>query len=193
MTRLVGVKFSMSLERIIRSTLAIPLFYGLSEDRMARLVGRADHVTYQPGDNLIENGEFGDAAVLVVSGHATQINALSSAPTYEAIESGALVGEMAMLVETQHHLTVTADTEVHAVKFSRDMIQDEMGADPALADHFVQRIAERLHSLAAEMRAYHTTTTGTASDDAPTLSDAHDHAPTDAAQKHTEPSPHLVN
>lgn len=143
----------MSIERMVRSTLSVPLFYGLDPEQMSALLDKAERVTYQPGEHLIETGEFGDAAIFVVSGRATQFNPLSSLDPHDPVEPGALVGEMAMLVETQHHLTVVADEPMKAVKFTRAMIQAEMADDPSLADHFVRRIASRLSDLAVKMRA----------------------------------------
>lgn len=145
--------FTMTHKPIVGSALQIPLFHGLDAEQMSEIVRRAEHVQYEPGEALIEDGEKGEAAILVISGRATQFNAFSTTRPYDPIGPGSLVGEMAMLVETVHHLTVIADEPIKALKFHRPMIEALMGEDPRLADHFVARIASRLNDLAAEMRA----------------------------------------
>ncbi len=152
----------MTLQPIIGSALKVPLFHGLEPEQMSELVQRAERVVYEPGEALIQNGELGDAAILVVTGRATQFNAFSSTHPYDPIGPGSLVGEMAMLVETTHYLSVVADEPVKALKFHRAMIEAFMGEDPRLADHFVSRIASRLNDLAAEMRATIAAPTSTA-------------------------------
>ena len=143
----------MSLMPMVGAALKVPLFHGLEPDQMSELVRRAERVVYEPGDALIQNGDKGDAAILVITGRATQFNAFSTTHPYDPINPGSLVGEMAMLVETTHHLSVVADEPIKALKFHRSMIEATMAEDPRLADHFVSRIASRLTDLAAEMRA----------------------------------------
>lgn len=143
----------MSSEIVLGSALQIPLFHGLAEHQMSEIVRRSDRVTYQAGEKLTYDGERGEAAILVFSGQATQFNPLSKTHPYRTITPGTLVGEMAMLVDAIHHLTVVADAPIKALKFRRSMIESLMAEDPALADHFVSRIAERLKKVAEEMRA----------------------------------------
>lgn len=143
----------MTVKPIVGSALQVPLFHGLGSEQMSEIIRRAERVVYEPGEALIEDGEKGDAAILVISGRATQYNALHSTHPYGPVGPGFLVGEMAMLIETVHHLTVIADEPIKALKFHRPMIETLMGEDPRLADHFVSRIASRLNNLAAEMRA----------------------------------------
>lgn len=171
--------FTMTLKPIIGSALQVPLFHGLGANQMSEIVRRAERVVYEPGEALIEDGEKGHAAILVISGRATQFNAFSTTHPYDSIGPGSLVGEMAMLVETTHHLTVIADEPIKALKFHRPMIEALMGEDPRLADHFVARIASRLNDLAAEMRAMIAPSEQHASDRTPV-------APTTAAP---EPAP----
>jgi len=149
----VGIFVTMAIKPIVGSALQVPLFHGLAEQQMSEIVEHAERVIYQPGEALIQDGDHGDAAILVISGRATQFNALSSTNPYQTIAPGSMVGEMAMLIDTVHHLTVVADEPIKALKFHRPMVEGLMAQHPSLADHFISRIAERLKDLAAEMRA----------------------------------------
>lgn len=143
----------MSDDPELGSAFRVPLFHGLDRTRMENLARRAERVIYQPGDPLIEAGDHGDAAILIVAGRATEINRLSGSDRYKQLTVGALIGEMAMLVETVHHVSVIADEAIKAVRFPRTMVNEMMADDPELADHFVRRIASRLSDVANEMRA----------------------------------------
>lgn len=154
----------MSLDRLVGSALKVPLFYGLPEAQMSALLHRAERVVYYPGEYLIESGTFGDAAFLIVSGRGSEIHPLSPTQRFEPVAPGALVGEMAMLIETQHHVDVIADETIKAVRFSRELIQTMMAESPDLADHFVRTIARRLSDLAAEMRHVSSGSTATRPD-----------------------------
>lgn len=121
---------------------------------MAELLNRAEPVHFQPGETLIAHGDFGDGALFIISGRATQYDYHSTMQSYTQLGPGSLVNEMAMLIETQQFQTVVADEPIKAAKFRRDMIQSMMLAIPEMADFFVQRIAARLGDLAQEMREY---------------------------------------
>jgi CRP-like cAMP-binding protein len=57
-----------------------------------------------------------------------------------------------MLVETTHGSTVVARTAVRTVHITRDAMQEQILADPSLADRLVQNLAKRLTQFADELR-----------------------------------------
>jgi CRP-like cAMP-binding protein len=69
------------------------------------------------------------------------------------VPAGSLLGEMAMLIETQHSSTVIARNTVRALRISREDLQAQMAEDVSLADHFVQRITARLSTVLDTLRA----------------------------------------
>lgn len=143
----------MAIEKLMGAALRVPLFHGLQPQQMSEIVHRANRIIYQPGDMIFRQHEIGDAAILIVTGRATSISTHTGQHAYDAVAPGSLIGEMAMLIETEHLTTVVADDVVRALRFPRAVIQDLMAEDPDLADHFVRRIASRLNGLASEMRA----------------------------------------
>jgi len=133
----------MAIDALVRPFLALDLFRGLKPLQVTEIVRRADRIVYRPGDVIIRENEEGDAAILLVAGEAVRLSGNFKASA-EALPEGALLGEMAMLIETQHSTTVVARSAVRALRITRSELYDLMAEDPKIADHFVQKISGRL-------------------------------------------------
>lgn len=142
----------MSIDNLSAHLVRLEIFQDLSPLQITEIVRRAERVIYKPGQLLITDGEAGEGAVLIVAGEAVRAKGPLSGLASEAIEPGSLLGEMAMLVETEHASTVVAVTPVRALRISRHAILDMMLDDPRLAEHFVAKLTRRLHRIAADMR-----------------------------------------
>ena len=70
----------------------------------------------------------------------------------EDLWPGTLVGELGMLVETVHNVTVTAQERLRALAFQRDTFRSVMEEHPELAQHISEKLLVRLYGLAAEIR-----------------------------------------
>ena len=68
------------------------------------------------------------------------------------LPAGTLVGELAMLIETEHGSTVKASGAVNALKFSRQMMHELMQRYPGMAEHFTAKIRSRLERMAEALR-----------------------------------------
>jgi CRP-like cAMP-binding protein len=142
----------MTIDSLAAHFLRQELFQGLRPLALTEIVRRAERVVYKPGQTIISDGEEGDAAVLVVAGEAVRIKGSPERAEREAIEPGSLLGEMAMLVETAHSSTIVAETPVRALRIGRDTLQEIMADDPAVAEHFVDKVVRRLQHVADELR-----------------------------------------
>lgn len=142
----------MAIDDFVKPLLRVGLFQGLKPIQITEIARLADRIVYRPGAEIIREYEQGDAAILVVSGEAVRVRGPELKAPAERVPEGSLVGEMAMLIETQHTSTVVARTAVRALRISRESMRAQMSADPSLAQHFVERISGRLKMLAAELR-----------------------------------------
>jgi CRP-like cAMP-binding protein len=143
----------MTMHALVKPLLGIELFNGLKPLQITEILRRADRIVYKAGDVIMESDTPGDAAVLIIAGEAMRLaGPLDAMPGDAAIPTGALLGEMAMLIETSHASTIVAKTPVRALRLSRSELHAQMAEDPSLADHLVQRIAARLHRIADELR-----------------------------------------
>jgi CRP-like cAMP-binding protein len=143
----------MAMDALVKPLLRLPLFQGLKPLQLTEIVRRAHRIVYRAGDLIIEEDKTGDAAIVIVSGEAVRIDASQSNAPGEPVPEGAIVGELAMLVETVHSATVVARGPVRALKITREDMHAQMAEDPRLAEHMMDRIAARLNRLASELRA----------------------------------------
>jgi CRP-like cAMP-binding protein len=130
----------------------LPLFRGLSPLQIAAIARCAERVAYNPGAVIIEENALAEAAILIVAGNAARVSGPELAARSEPVAVGSLLGEAAMLVETTHGSTVVARTAVRTVHITRDAMQEQVLADPSLADRLVQNLAKRLTQFADELR-----------------------------------------
>jgi CRP-like cAMP-binding protein len=142
----------MALDIVVRSLLRVELFAGLKPLQVAELARRSDRIVYKPGDHIISEGTMGDAAVLVVSGDAVRVSAPGQPSIGEPVADGSLLGELAMLIETEHTSTVIARGITRAIRITRKAVHEQVAADPRLADHLSHKFARRLDAIAQDLR-----------------------------------------
>ena len=139
----------------------VALFQDLSAFQISEIARYAERVMFKPGQVIVRRDDVAHAAYLIVAGEAVRTEGPDLGDASAVIEIGSLVGEMAMIVETEHSSTIVATTPVRALKITRECMINHMTEDPTLADKLVERISERLHQLAAELRAVDSTLAGT--------------------------------
>lgn len=142
----------MALDIVVQSLLRVELFAGLKPLQVAELARRADRIVYKPGDVLICEGAVGDAAVLLVKGDAIRIAGPALLEQAEPVAEGSLLGEMAMIIETEHTSTVVARSVSRALRITREAVLDQIASDPGLADHLSQKLARRLNDMSRQLR-----------------------------------------
>lgn len=151
----------MAINALVQPLRGVALFQGLRPIQITEIARRAERIVYRPGQTIIAEDQNGDAAVLIVSGDAVQISGPDHDGTPQPVPEGSLVGEMAMLVETQHSATVIARGNVRALRITREELLEQMLEDPEVADHFMHKIAGRLNRIAHELRSVDAILAGT--------------------------------
>ena len=143
----------MAIDAFVKPFLRLALFQGLKPLELTEIVRRADRIVYKAGDVIIQEDTPGDAAVIIISGEAIRLNGSDDGTPAEPVPEGAIVGELAMLVETVHSATVVAKGTVRALRITRDNLHELMLEDPQLAAHFADKITARLQRLASELKS----------------------------------------
>ena len=142
----------MAMDALVKPFLLLPLFKGLKPLQLTEIVRRAERIVYRPGDVIIEEDRHGDAAIVIVSGEAVRVTGLEPGAAAEPIPEGAIVAELAMLVEMVHSATIVARTPVKALRLTREDMHAQMADDPKLAEHLTEQITARLQRLALEIQ-----------------------------------------
>lgn len=166
----------MAIDALVKPLLQLSIFRGLKPMQITEIVRRAERVVYRPGDMIIEEHGEADAAVVIVEGEAVRVSGPELAGRADPVPAGALLAELGMLIETQHSSTIVARTAVRAMRIPRHEIHEMMAEDPAVADHFVQKISARLSRMADELRRVDAALAGSTAHfapAAPTMGSAH--------------------
>ncbi len=142
----------MALDLITQRLAALDAFRGLTPEQLTQIAGLTDRLIFRDGQKLIEAGVEGDGAILMVAGAATVEADSERGTDRRALGAGTLFGELAMLSEHVFAVTAVADGDVKAVKIPREAMLDLLGAEPAIAAHFRQRLASRLMRVALELK-----------------------------------------
>jgi len=143
----------MAIDNVVASLLRVPLFAALKPLQITEIARQAERCSFRRGDVITTAGTPGDGAYLILSGDTETRPGPSSGRPAEPIEPGALVGELAMLVDHVYRATVVADGRVQCLKLTRAMMHGQMLADPDLAKRLARVIGERLTLIAAELQS----------------------------------------
>ncbi|HEX6002142.1 MAG TPA: cyclic nucleotide-binding domain-containing protein [Hyphomicrobiaceae bacterium] len=142
----------MDSDEIVSCLMRVPIFGGLQQRQIEEIARRAQRSTFEPGETIIELGEQGKAAYLVLQGETRLHVEPSPLASPEPIEPGSLLGELAMLVDHVYGVTVVAATRVECLKLERSTLCDQMCEEPDMADRLAQVIRERLARVASELQ-----------------------------------------
>ncbi len=131
---------------------ALPIFKGLSRRQLASILDVAAKAYFEAGDNLAVRNSRGDTTFLILTGVARCVDFPGNPAACEKVEAGSLIGELAMLVETIHSLTVQASVRLRALAFRRNAMKSVMLNDPVIAAKISGNLLIRLQTFAADLR-----------------------------------------
>jgi CRP-like cAMP-binding protein len=98
-----------------------PLFQGLSDEELQKLMDMAEPVSLRAGDTLIKQGEPGDAAYVVISGDfEVQKQSGQSLIKIDVRNPGDVVGEMALLSRAPRNATLIAKTDGEVLRIPQE-------------------------------------------------------------------------
>ena len=115
----------MAVDIPIEQLQDMPVFGGLREDSIKLLVSGCSCVEHAPGEAFFTEGERGDSAFVVVSGHASLYKHGSDNSTLHKIRSFQATecfGSMALLGVYPRSGVVLADDYCHAIEIKADQL-----------------------------------------------------------------------
>jgi CRP-like cAMP-binding protein/Zn-dependent protease len=92
-------------------------FSGLGNDQLVELLGRGEWVPFAPGEEIVREGDVGDAFYAVSSG---QVDVVIHEELVKTMGPGSYFGEIALLMDVPRTATVVARTPVRAFRIDRD-------------------------------------------------------------------------
>ena len=121
----------------------LPLFSGLGQRQLRRIAGLAEMVDFSPGDVIVQYGEPGDAMYVILDGRARVLGRQRA----RILHAGDFVGEMALLDGGPRTATVTAATEVTAMRLPRRAFLKMLESEPKIAIAMLSELTARLRQL----------------------------------------------
>ena len=119
----------MSLHDELEILRGVPPFAPLENSKLKLLAFASERLSYSPGETLVKQGEVGDSVFVIISGGVEVALEAAAGPRFiKKLGEHAFIGEVAVLENTPRTATVTAASEVVALKIAKDvlfrMIQD---------------------------------------------------------------------
>ena len=132
----------------------IPWLASLDPESIERVARDASRVTFTPGQILIAELEPGDELFILVEGSAevTVRTGMQEPRVLAKLGAGDACGEVSLVTHELRSATVTAITEVTALRFWRRDFEELMARHPGVAVHFAKTVACRLRELKGEIK-----------------------------------------
>lgn len=128
----------MSLAQDIETLESVPFFRRVDGEALRLIAFAAEARTTKPGDVLFRAGEASDGGYVVMSG-AIRLEGDPAGPL--VAEKGALIGELALIIDTQRPFTAIVSEAGHVLKISRGVFRRVLDEYPATADALHELIA----------------------------------------------------
>lgn len=123
-----------------------PLFQGLSDEELTRLMDMAEPVFLRAGDCLIRQGDPGDSAYVLTKGEfEIQKQSGQSLIKIAMRNSGDVVGEMALLSQAMRTASVIAKTDAEALRIPQEAFEKLLAASSSAALAILHWVMERLN------------------------------------------------
>ena len=138
---------------IVEQLRATPLFGGLGDEQLERLVGMGEIVDLPSGTRLITEGEQADALFVVLDGEldVTKRSGTSEIPVAR-VGPGSLQGEIAALEGGRRLASVQAVTDAEVLRIPIGAVRELLGAGPDVALAIIRTAVSRLREMESTLR-----------------------------------------
>ncbi len=142
----------MSLTEEVELLRNIPLFARIEPSKLKLLAFTSERLTFHPGQDLMVQGDIGDAAYIIIDGNADVIVNTPNGPlTVANAGKNDFVGEIAILCDVPRTATVKAQGELTALKISKDLFFRLVGEFPQMAVEIMRVLALRLEKMTSQL------------------------------------------
>jgi CRP-like cAMP-binding protein len=143
----------VSLEDNIRALSRTPVLAEIGRDALRLLAFSVEEVSLRPGDVLFERGNAADCAYVIVRGSLN----LDAGGDSRMVGRGALIGELALVVETYRPCDAVAVEPVKLLAVPRPVFRKMLEEFPNIARDMKQRLAGKLraeHAALARLKSH---------------------------------------
>jgi len=143
----------MSIEKEVEILRNIPMFAKVEPAKLKLLAFASERLTFKAGQSMFRQGDAGDAAYIIVEGTADVIVNTPDGPlTVAAFSRNDIIGEIAILCDVPRTATVTATSELIALKISKDLFYRMVTDFPDMGIEIMRALAQRLEHTTSQLR-----------------------------------------
>jgi signal transduction histidine kinase len=122
-----------------------PLFQGLSDEELQRLIDSARPVSLRAGETLIKQGDTGDTAYVITKGEFEILKQSGqSLIKIDVRGPGDVVGEMALISRSPRSATITASMDGEVLSIPKETFERLLSTSPKAAMAVLQWVMARL-------------------------------------------------
>jgi len=121
----------------------VPLFQGMTDRALEALAGLADEVAFAPGDQIVGEGEDGDAFYLILDGRATVRRGVQ---LVRELGPGDFFGEISLVDGRPRTASIRTTGSVRAVVIRRPAFLELMDRFSAVRLGIVMALTERIRA-----------------------------------------------
>ncbi len=123
------------------------LFSGMTDRSLEAVAGMVREVEFEPGAELVREGEAGDSFLVLVEG-AADVTTAAAGPL-DGLRAGDFLGEIALIDGKPRSATVTARTPIRALLLERAEFERLLETYPAIRLEVLMAFTGRLRREAA--------------------------------------------
>jgi CRP/FNR family transcriptional regulator, cyclic AMP receptor protein len=143
----------MSLNEEVDLLRKIPLFAKIDPSKLKLLAFASERISYATGEELVHQGDIGDAAYIIIAGEAEVLINTPSGPVKVAtVGKNDFVGEIAILCDVPRTASVKATSGLTALKITRELFFRMVTDFPEMGVEIMRVLALRLDHANARLR-----------------------------------------
>ena len=128
----------------------VPLFKRIGKRHLRLLAGRCHIMRYRPGEPIVRAGFSGEGFFAIAGGRATVQR--SDGPNV-TLAHGDFFGDLSLIDGASRNATVVAETEVIALKLTRQTFLELLDTEPTVCRALVDSLVERVREMEARLPA----------------------------------------
>ncbi|MBC7815061.1 MAG: cyclic nucleotide-binding domain-containing protein [Burkholderiales bacterium] len=139
----------MSQHDTVQFLAQVPLFHGLTERQLKKIVGRFRERSFDEGTAIVEQGKLGIGLFIIVEGEAEarRIHADGSSVLLNKLHRTDFFGELSLLDEAPRTASVIATTKTDCLVLMNLDFMEELHHEPDMAVEMLKALAGRFRRM----------------------------------------------
>ena len=144
----------MSLTQDVEVLRSIPMFAKVDPAKLKLLAFTSERLEYLSGDELFHQGDYADAAFIILKGEADiLVDTPSGVVKVATLGKNEIIGEIAILCDVPRTATVVAQSDLETLRVSKDGFFHLVTQFPQVGIEVMTELASRLHDTTQALTA----------------------------------------